>query len=154
MAHLTQQIQSDMKTSMKAKDRRRLGAIRLIWAAIKQVEIDQRKQLEDGDIIGILSKLTKQCQESLTQYLKANRKDLASQEEFEISIIKQYLPQPLSEQEINQMIQQAIKEIDAKDISEMGKVMKYLQSKVQGRADLSLVSRKVRALLTSSLSSD
>jgi uncharacterized protein YqeY len=145
MAALKPQIQEAMKSAMKAGEKERLGAIRLILAAIKQVEVDERRELEDPDVLAVLDKMLKQRRESIAQYESAGREDLAARERFEIEVIQQYLPTPLSEQEIEALIDQAIAETGASDIKGMGKVMGWLKPKLQGRADIGAVSATVKA---------
>lgn len=146
---LKQQITEDMKAAMKGGDKKRLGVIRLILAAIKQIEVDSRiTSLEDDQVLAVLDKMQKQRRESITQYEKAGRTDLAEQEEYEIGIIQGYLPAALSEAEITTLIQAAIQESQASAIKDMGKVMAILKPKMQGRADMSAVSAQVKTHLS------
>lgn len=145
---IKQQIQDDMKTAMKSQDKERLAAIRLIMAAFKQVEVDERIVIDDERAIVILSKMVKQRQDSINEYQKANRQDLVDKEQFEIDVIKTYLPTPLAEAEIAAMIKEAIAATDAKTMQDMGKVMAVLKPKVQGRADLGAVSAKLKEHLS------
>lgn len=144
---LKERITDDMKASMKGGNKARLAVIRLIMAAIKQREVDERIELNDNQIIAVLDKMVKQRRESITQYKAGNREDLADAEAQEIIVLQDYLPQPLSEQEIEQLIQQTIKDTGAQTIKDMGKVMGVLKPIMQGRADMSVVSQKIKSLL-------
>ncbi|MEI6145884.1 MAG: GatB/YqeY domain-containing protein [Methylococcales bacterium] len=144
---LTDTIKEDMKASMKGGNKARLGVIRLILAAIKQVEVDERIQLDNNRVILVLDKMLKQRRESIKQYTDANRLDLAVIEEAEILVIQDFLPQPLSEQEIDSMVSEAILLSKAESVKDMGKVMAILKENMQGRADMSLVSNKIKAAL-------
>ena len=137
-----------MKTAMRAQDKARLAVIRLMLAAVKQIEIDKRIELDDAEILVILDKMLKQRRESIVQYEKGNRQDLADQEKFEIELIQAYMPTPLTEPEIKQMISEAVAESGAKTQQEMGKVMAILKPKMQGRADMSLVSSQIKQQLS------
>lgn len=148
MSELKSTIQEDMKAAMKSKDQRRLNAIRLILAAVKQREIDERITLDDQQIWAILEKMIKQRRDSITQYDKAGRTDLSEQENFEITVIQHYLPPPLSESEIEQLIEQAISTTSATSIKDMGKVMGQLKPKIQGRADTEVISKRIKDRLT------
>ena len=145
---LKEQIQQDMKAAMKSGDKARLGTIRLILAAIKQREVDERIELDDAQVIAVLDKMAKQRRESITQYQAANRDDLAQKEQAELEIILSYLPQPLEDSEIEALVQSAIEESGANSLKEMGKVMALLKPKIQGRADMGQVSAKVKAILS------
>ena len=142
---LKERIQDDMKAAMRAKEKERLGAIRLILAAIKQREVDERIDLNDSQVLAVLEKMLKQRRESLTQYQNAGREDLAAQEQFEISLIQTYLPTPLSDAEIETLIADAIAVTGAQSIRDMGKVMALLREQAQGRADIATVSARVKA---------
>ena len=144
---LKQRIQEDMKACMKAGDKRTLGSVRLILAAIKQREVDERTELDDQQVLATLDKMVKQRRESITQYEKAGRAELVEQEAFEISVIQQYLPEALSENEIAALVDEAIRESGANSIRDMGKVMGKLKPKMQGRADMSAVSALVKQKL-------
>jgi len=144
---LTDSIKEDMKASMKGGHKARLGVIRLILAAIKQVEVDERIQLDNNRVILVLDKMLKQRRESIKQFTDANRLDLAVIEEAEILVIQDFLPQPLSEQEIDDMVSNAIQISKAESVKDMGKVMAILKEKMQGRADMSIVSNKIKAAL-------
>lgn len=149
MSALKQRLQEDMKHAMKAKEKQRLAAIRLILAALKQKEVDERIVLDDDMIMAILRKLAKQRKESISQYQKAERLDLVAQEEFELDLINQYLPAPMSADDVAQSIDQAISQSDAQSIKDMSKVMAILQTKLQGGADMAEVSKLVKAKLLS-----
>ena len=148
MQLLTDRIRDDMKTAMKSGDKFRLGVIRFILAAIKQVEVDERITPDNDRVIQVLDKLLKQRKESIRQFLDAGRNDLAEKEESEARVIQDYLPQPLSEAEIDAMIKDAIAQTDAQSVKDMGKIMGLLKAKMQGRADMSEVSNKIKAILT------
>ena len=142
---LKDRIQDDMKIAMRAKDKQRLGAIRLILAAIKQREVDERIELSDTQVLAVLEKMLKQRRESLAQYQNAGRADLAAQEAFEVELIQSYLPAPLSEAELDALIGQAIATTGAQSVRDMGKVMALIRDQAQGRADLAAVSARVKA---------
>lgn len=143
-------IQEDMKSAMRAKEKQRLGIIRLIQAAIKQKEIDERISLDDTQIIIVLDKMLKQRRDSLAQFEKAERQDLAEQEAYEIKIIQTYMPQPLTETELASLLETAIKETGATSLKELGKVMGFLKPKVQGRVDMRALSANLKQRLSSS----
>lgn len=145
---LKAQIQSDMKEAMKAKDAARLGTIRLLMAAIKQIEIDSQKTLDDEGIIGVLNKMIKQRNESIKQFEAADRPALAEKEKAEIAVLEKYLPEPLSDKEVEEIIEEAIRTSGATEMKDMGKVMGLLKAKLHGRADMSLVSQKIKAKLS------
>lgn len=147
MSDIKKKLQSDMKDAMKSKDKPRLNTIRSILAAVKQKEVDERVELNDDDLLVILDKLAKQRKESIAQFEKAGREDLKAQEELEHGIISTYLPEPLSEQEINQHIDSAITETGANAMKDMGKVMAMLKPIFQGRADMSAVSKLIKSKL-------
>lgn len=136
-----------MKTAMKSGEKARLGTIRLILAAIKQREVDERIQLDDAQIVAVLDKMVKQRRESITLYDQAGRTDLADAERAESAVLQEYLPQALSESEVGQLIDSAIAETGAVGIADMGKVMAALKARMQGRADMAQVSNRVRGLL-------
>jgi len=146
---LKQQIQGDMKAAMKSGDKRTLGTIRLILAAIKQIEVDSRTEVDDAQVLTILDKMVKQRRDSITQFEKAGRTELAEQEAFEIEVLKEYLPQPLSDEEITGMIAEAITSCGAESMRDMGKVMGQLKAKMQGRADMGAVSALIKQQLGS-----
>lgn len=144
---LVDRIKDDMKASMKGGDKARLGVIRLILAAIKQVEVDERITLDDTRTLQVLDKMLKQRRESIRQFSDAGRNDLVAQEEAEVQVIQGYLPQALSEDEIDSMVKAAVIESGAGSVKDMGKVMGLLKGKMQGRADMSVVSAKIKAAL-------
>jgi hypothetical protein len=144
---LKAQIQDDMKTAMKAGDKRRLGAVRLILAAVKQKEVDERHELTDQDVLQILEKMVKQRRDSIAQYEQASRADLAEQEAFEIGVIQAYMPAALGEAEIAAIVDAAIAATGAKTMPDMGKVMAQVKPQVQGRADMGSVSALVKSKL-------
>jgi hypothetical protein len=141
-------IQDSVKDAMRAKDKPRLGVLRQITASIKQVEVDNRVDLSDDDIIVILTKMCKQRREALEQYENAGRDDLADIEKAELAIIEEFLPEALSEEEIAEAIKAAIAEAGASSIKDMGAVMNILRPKIQGRADMGAVSGQVKAALS------
>jgi len=144
---LKSQILDDVKTAMRARDQKRLTALRLITAAIKQIEVDQRIEVDDQIVLGILDKMVKQRRESLEQYESAGRDDLAAQEKFEIELVSAYLPEALSDDEVAALIKQAVADTGASSIRDMGAVMNKLRAQVQGRADMKAVSSAVKAQL-------
>lgn len=140
-------IQNDMKEAMKAKDQHRLDCIRLILAAVKQIEVDERIVPDDARMLAILDKMLKQRRDSVAQYEAAARHDLVDQEKFEIGIIQSYMPAQLTEAEIDQMIQQVVAKTGASSAKEIGKVMAELKPLLQGKADIGAVSTKVKQIL-------
>ena len=144
---LKQRITDDMKNAMRAKDKEVLGVIRLILAAVKQKEVDERIELTDADLLHILDKMVKQRRDSITQFEKAGRDELATQEKFEITIIQKYLPTQLNEAEITALIDAAISETDAQSMRDMGKIMALLKPKLQGKADMGAVSQAIKTKL-------
>ena len=136
-----------MKSAMRVKDKARLGAIRLAMSEIKRVEIDTRSEQGDTEIITILDKMVKQRRESIKQFKVADRQELIAQEEMEIHVLNEFLPQPLSEDELDSIIGSAIAQCDAKTMQHMGKVMGIIKPQIIGRADMSLVSAKIKVLL-------
>ena len=141
-------LQQDMKTAMRGGDKPKLAVIRLILAAIKQREVDERIELDDAQITVALDKMSKQRRDSLEQFEKAGREDLAEQERFELEIIQTYLPKPLDDAEIDTLIEAAVEATGASSIKDMGKVMGQLKEKLQGRADMGAVSGKIKARLS------
>jgi uncharacterized protein YqeY len=146
---LFSQLNDEMKNAMRAKDKLRLGAIRMALAAIKQQQIDGGKELSDDDIIAVLTKMVKQRKESATMYIDGGRQEMADTELAEIKVLEEFLPQALTEQEIAELINNAISESGASSMAEMGKVMAILKPQMQGRADMGAVSGQVRAALNS-----
>lgn len=144
---LKSRIQDDVKQAMRARDKARLSVLRLITAAIKQKEVDERIELSDSDVLAVLDKMAKQRRESLEQYRKAGREDLADQEQFELELLGEFMPEPLGEAELGRLIQAAIEETGASSMRDMGAVMAALREQVQGRADMKAVSDTVRARL-------
>ncbi len=149
LSTLKGQIQEDVKSAMRARDQRRLTALRLITAAIKQVEVDQRIEMDDTGVLAVLDKMVKQRRDSLEQYQSAGRDDLAAQEKFELDLIANYLPEALSREELSALIKQAIIDTGASSMRDMGSVMNKLRDKVQGRADMKAVSTAVKEQLGS-----
>ena len=145
---LKPRIEEDMKSAMRARDKQRLGAIRLILAAIKQREVDERRAMSDADVLAILDKMAKQRRESMSQFRAAERNDLADQESFELELIAGYLPQALSAAELDALVDAALVEAGAGSIKDMGKVMAVLRPQVQGRADMAQVSDLVKRRLS------
>ena len=144
---LIDQLKEEQKLAMKAKDKPRLGTIRLALSAIKQREVDERITLSDDDIIAILVKMVKQRRDSVAQFESANRQDLADTEKTEITVLEAFMPQPLSEDEVIALIISAIEESGAAGMQDMGKVMGVLKPQIQGRAEMGKVSSLVRAKL-------
>jgi hypothetical protein len=144
-ATLKPTITSAMKTALKAGDKRRLGAIRLMLAEIKRVEVDERIDLDDARVLGILDKMLKQRRDSLNQYQAAGREDLASQEAFEIDVIENFMPDKLSSEELATIVNAAIAQCGATSMKDMGKVMALVKPQVQGRADMGAVSALVKS---------
>ena len=145
MDQLKNRIKDDMKASMKSGDKVRLGVVRMILAAIKQVEVDERIELDDARVIVVLDKMLKQRRESIRQYADAGRQDLVDVEEAEIVVIQDFLPQPLTEAEIDSMVADAIAQTGALSIKDMGAVMALLKPQMQGRADMAMVSARIKA---------
>ena len=145
---LKDKLQQDMKDAMRGGDKPRLGVIRLILAAVKQREVDERIELDDAQITTVLDKMSKQRRDSLEQYEKAGRDDLAGQEQFELDILKSYLPEQLGDAEIDALIEEAVQATGASSMKDMGKVMGQLKNKLQGRADMGAVSGKIKARLS------
>lgn len=144
---LKQSLTDAMKAAMKGGDKDRLGVIRLILAAIKQIEVDERIELDDDRVLAVLDKMAKQRRESISQYKDAGREDLWKKEEYEISVLQDFLPEALSDEEIDQMIAKAVEDTGASSIKDMGKVMGLLKPQMQGRADMAAVSGKIKAQL-------
>jgi uncharacterized protein YqeY len=144
---LTDRIKDDMKAAMKGGEKTRLGTIRLILAAIKQIEVDERITLDDARTLQVLDKMVKQRRESIRQFNDAGRLDLTAIEEAELVVIQAYLPQALTDAEVDAMVQAAITESGAESIKEMGKVMNLLKTTMQGRADMAVVGAKIKSAL-------
>jgi len=145
---LKTQITDDMKAAMKAKDKETLGTIRMLTAAIKQVEVDERRELSDADVLSIVAKMIKQRKDAATQFAEADRLDLQQKELAEIKIIEKYLPAQLSTDEITAVVQAIITETGASGMQDMGKVMGLAKAKVAGQADMGKVSQIVKAALS------
>lgn len=141
-------IQEDVKNAMRAHQRERLATLRLVTAAIKQKEVDERIDLDDAQVLAVLDKMVKQRRESLEQYRQAGRDDLADKEQFELDLIQSYLPEQLGEEELADLIRATIAELGAGSIRDMGPVMNALRSQVQGRADMKAVSQAVKTQLS------
>ena len=144
---LRDQITSDMKEAMKAGDKPRLSVIRLILAAVKQREVDERITLDDAQVLAVLDKMLKQRRESVDQFEKGARQDLADAEKAEIKVIQGYLPAQLSEAELDKLIAEVVAQAGAASVKDMGKVMGILKPKVQGKADMGAVSARIKAKL-------
>jgi uncharacterized protein YqeY len=142
-------IQEDVKSAMRAHERDRLAALRLITAAIKQKEVDDRTELDDEQVLAVLDKMVKQRRDSLEQYSQAGRDDLAVKEQFELDLIQTYLPEPMADDELDELIRSTISELGASSMRDMGAVMGALRGQVQGRADMKAVSQAVRTQLAS-----
>lgn|SRR5690606_7891247 len=145
---LKTRIQDDMKQAMKAGDKERLKVVRMLLAAIKQIEVDKRTELDDPGVLGVLEKMVKQRRDSVSQFQAGNREDLAAIELAEIAVLETYLPPPLSESEIDELVAAAIADTGASGIRDMGKVMAHLKSRTQGRADMGAVGARVKAELS------
>jgi len=144
---LKTRVSDDMKAALKARDTQRLSAVRLLLAAIKQREVDERKELSDADVLAVIEKMLKQRRDSLAQFQAAGRKDLADAEAFEIGVLSGYMPQQATDAEIAAEIAAAIDAAGAKSMADMGKVMAGLKAKLAGRADMAKVSGAVKAKL-------
>jgi uncharacterized protein YqeY len=144
------QIQDDMKSAMRAGDKDRLKVVRLILAAIKQIEVDKRIDIDDAGVLAVLNKMVKQRRDSVEQFTMGGRSDLADIESAEISVIEAYLPEQMSEADLDALIDQSISASGAESIRDMGKVMGQVKAKAEGRADMGVVSAKVKARLSSS----
>ena len=146
---LSKTIQTDIKNSLRSGNKERLKVLRMISAAIKQKEVDERITLDDTQVLAVLEKMLKQRRDSLSQYQAANRADLAEIEKKEIVIISEFMPASLTEQEVDSLIAQTIEATDASSMKDMGKIMGILKPKMQGRADMGEVSKKIRTILNS-----
>lgn len=144
---IRERLNNDVKDAMRAKDKNLLTTLRLITAAVKQIEVDERIEVDEERMLVILDKMCKQRKESIAQFEKANRDDLVAQEQFELSILSKYLPEPLSAAEIEKLVQEAITATGATKIPDMGKVMAQLKPNLQGRADMAQVSALIKARL-------
>ena len=148
MSELKEQIQAAVITAMKSGEKKRLGIIRLMTSAMKQIEVDERIELDDARIIAILDKMVKQRRESISQFKTAARNDLVKQESYEVDIIQEFLPQALSEEEVEDIVNQAIKKTNASSIKDMGKVMGLVKPQIIGRADMGEISGRIKSLLS------
>ena len=146
--HLKQRITEAMKAAMRARDKARLGTVRLALAEIKKVEIDERIDLDDSRITSILDKMVKQCRDSIKQFETAGRTDLVAQEQLEINVIKEFLPEALSEEELDTIIKDALEKSGASSMQDMGNLMGLVKPQVVGRADMGAVSQKIQAALS------
>ena len=146
---LKERITEDMKAAMRASDKERLSTIRMVQAAIKQREVDERITLDDAQVIAVLEKMVKQRRESIAQFEQGGRPDLAAKEAAEIALLQTYLPSPLSEAELEALIRDAISSTGAASIKDMGKVMGVVKAKAAGRADMGAVSARIKAALSS-----
>jgi uncharacterized protein len=144
---LKERITEDMKTAMRARDSERLSVVRLLLAAIKQREVDERIVLSDTDVVSVIEKMLKQRRDSIAQFQAGGREDLAKKEEYEVQVLGGYMPQPLSQPEIDQAVSEAIAAAGAKTAQDMGKVMAALKPRLAGRADMAKVSALVKARL-------
>ncbi len=142
------QISEDMKNAMRAKDSVRLGAIRLLMAAIKQREVDERIELNDGDVIAVIEKMLKQRRDSIAAYEAANRKDLVDVEKFEVTVLQAYLPQQLSEAEIKAILEKIVADTGASSMKDMGTVMAAIKPLVAGKADMGKISGLIKTRLS------
>jgi uncharacterized protein YqeY len=145
---LRDKINEDMKSAMKAREQERLGALRLLLAAMKQREIDERVTLDDHQMVSVIEKMIKQRKDSIAQYEKAQRQDLADKEKYEISVLEAYLPQQMSQAEVDAAVAEAIASTGAKGAADMGKVMAVLKPRLAGRADMGKVSALVKSKLS------
>jgi uncharacterized protein len=144
---LKAQISEDMKTAMRAKDSVRLGTIRLLQSAIKQREVDERIELNDGDVIAVIEKMLKQRRDSIAAFESANRTDLADIEKFEVTVLQGYLPQQLTEDEIKVILDQVVADTGAEGVKDMGKVMAAIKPLVAGKAEMGKISGLIKARL-------
>lgn len=147
MSDIKARLTDAMKAAMRAQDKARLGAVRLALSAIKQIEVDERKELTDADVLAVLDKMVKQRRESVVQYEQAGRADLAAAESAEIVVLQEFLPAQLGESEIDELIVKAIAETGAAGMRDMGKVMNLLRPQLAGRADMGAVSNRIKAKL-------
>lgn len=148
MSGLKQRINDEVKSSMRSQDRERLAVLRMIMAAIKQKEVDERIELDDGQVLTVLDKMAKQHRDSIDQFSKAGREDLVAKENNELQVVLEFMPAQLTETELDQMIREAITETGAAGMKDMGKVMGVLKANVQGKADMGKVSSMVKQKLS------
>ena len=149
MSELKQRLTEDMKAAMRAKEKDLLMTIRNILAVIKQQEVDTREEVDDTAVLAIIDKLAKQRRESISQFSAAGRDDLVAQEELELGFIQTYLPEPLSDAEVKDLVADAIADTGAESMKDMGKVMAHLKSAAQGRADMGKISGMIKSALNS-----
>ncbi len=142
------QIEAEVKAAMRARYKQRLGVLRLVMSEFKKIEVDERIELDDSRVLTILDKMTKQRKDSLTQFEAAGRDDLVDQESFELDLLREFMPQPLSPQEVSSIVEDTIAEAGATSIKDMGKVMGPLKARVQGRADMGEIGALVKAKLS------
>ncbi len=148
MSELKQRITEAMKDAMRAKDKERLGTIRLMMSEFKRIEVDERVDLDDARIITILDKMLKQRRDSISQFEKADRQDLADKEKYEVQVIQEFMPEALTEAEINDLIEQAINQTNASSMKDMGALMGILRPQLQGKADMGQVSQLIKSRLS------
>ncbi|HKY70173.1 MAG TPA: GatB/YqeY domain-containing protein [Gammaproteobacteria bacterium] len=150
MAELTlkQQIQEAMKAAMRAQDKEKLNAVRLMLADIKRVEVDERIEVDDARVLSILDKMLKQRRDSITQFKAAKRQDLVQKEEFEVAVIQSFMPLPLTQDDLAKLVTEALSETGAGSVRDMGKVMAWLKPKVQGRTDLGALGAIIKSRLS------
>jgi uncharacterized protein YqeY len=141
------QVESEVKNAMRARDKQRLGVLRLIMAEFKRIEVDERIELDDQRVLVVFDKMSKQRKDSLSQFQDAGRDDLADQESFELQLLKEFMPPQLSDSEVKSIVDAAISEVGAESIKDMGKVMGIIKPKVQGQADMGVVGNLVKAQL-------
>ncbi|WP_027330303.1 GatB/YqeY domain-containing protein [Marinimicrobium agarilyticum] len=146
-SELQTRINDALKTAMRAREKARVAVLRLVTAEFKRIEVDERIELDDARVLAVLDKMVKQRRDSEKQYLDAGRQELADQERFEIDTIQEFLPQPLSDAELDQLVADAISQSGAESMKDMGKVMGILKPQVQGRADMADVSKRLKARL-------
>ena len=147
MADLKARISDETKTAMKARDKERVAALRMINAEIKRIEVDERKELDDADVLDVLTRMLKQRRDSLSQFEQAGREDLAATERFEIGIVEGFMPAVMSEEDIEALVEKVVADTGASGMQDMGKVMGAVKAAITGRADMGIVSAKVKARL-------
>ena len=148
MSDLKQRINEDVKTAMRDRDRERLATLRMILAAIKQKEVDDRVELDDSQVLSVLDKMARQHRDSIEQFTAAGRDDLVARETAQLAVVSEYLPQPLSDAEIDKLVEQAISDTGASGIKDMGRVMALVKPAAQGRADMGKISAMVKSRLS------
>jgi uncharacterized protein YqeY len=149
MSVLKHRINEDMKSALRARESARLGAIRLLMAAVKQREVDERKELSDDEVVSVIDKMLKQRRDSISQYQAAGRQDLVEAEQFEVAVLQAYMPESLSGDEVREAVVAAVRETGASGPQDMGRVMALLKPRLAGRADMALVSGLVKKVLSS-----